>query len=110
MNRWWWRCIVVGQRVRVGQFTGGQGPKDQRVEGAASVRGGRCAAVQTDRLLFERGALVRRKGGHDRLRQIAHPRPRRELESARRHTRPGISHIPSILLYSILYSLFELRL
>ena len=80
---------VFGERVRAGVAAGGAGPEDQGAEDGAPVRRGGRAAVQADRLLFERGALVRREGGHDRVRQAAHPGPGRAAEPARRHAGPG---------------------
>lgn len=59
--------------MRTGDDAGRQSAGAEEVEAAASVRGGRRPAVQTDGLLLQGGALVRREGGHDIVREAANP-------------------------------------
>lgn len=79
----------LGVRVRLGDDAGGAGAGHQAAQEATPVRGGGGAAQQADGLLQQGGALLCGEGGHDQLRQTAHPRARREVQPARRDLATG---------------------
>ena len=86
-------CPVIGQRVRVGQLVGCSRPEDQGTESSSSVCRRGSFALQIDRLLLQRGAFVRWKGGHDCVHKASHPRPWWELEPSRRHFGSGMTSL-----------------
>lgn len=79
--------IEFGERVYIRVHVSGSSASDQKAAETTPVHRGRRTVVQTDGLLFQRIAFVRRKGRHDGVRQIAHSRARREQQSERRHVK-----------------------
>lgn len=73
------------------------GSSHQEAQAAASLRGGRRAPLQTNGLLFQRSALLRRKGSNDLLCQITNPGARRKVQPARGHFATGEFHLKFIL-------------
>jgi len=90
------------ERVRAGVHAEREGAGHQEIKAAAPFRGGRGAAVQINGLLLQRGALLRREGGHDLLRQAEDPRARQQLQPQGRHSQTGIFYISYLkgLLFS----------
>jgi hypothetical protein len=80
-----------------------EGAGYQEIKAAAPFRRGGHAAVQTDGLLLQGGALVRREGRHDLLRQAEDPRAGQQLQPQGRHTQTGNTrHICPSLFFSFL--------
>lgn len=80
----------LGERVRIGVHAEREGAGHQEIKAAAPFRRGGHAAVQTDGLLLQGGAFVRREGRHDLLRQAKDPRAGQQLQPQGRHTQTGI--------------------
>jgi hypothetical protein len=80
----------LGERVRARVHAEREGAGHQEIKAAAPFRRGGHAAVQTDGLLLQGGALVRREGSNDLLRQAENPRAGQQLQPQGRYTQTGI--------------------
>jgi hypothetical protein len=81
------------ERVRAGVHAEREGAGHQEIKAAAPFRRGGHAAVQTDGLLLQGGALVRREGRHDLLRQAEDSRAGQQLQPQGRHTQTGTYYL-----------------
>ena len=77
-----------------------EGAGHQEIKAAAPFRGGGHAAVQTDGLLLQGGALLRREGSNDLLRQAEDPRAGQQLQPQGRYPQTGMSNMALAQVFS----------